>query len=122
MVNKNSTISNQHFVFSDDHTDDLVLIKSTGEVAKIRNKYYSFISNFCFPDPEKETDNDDRTKGFGFVEMFKEDSDKFYFFSDRKFKTNYLLTNGQIHQEQDLVVGLSNIRNYKLQNFIENGI
>jgi hypothetical protein len=91
MVNKNFTLSNQYFLFSDDdHTDDFVLIKSTGEVAKIRNKYYS--------------------------------SDNFFIFSDRTFKINYLLTNGQSHQEQDLVVGLSNIRNYKLQNFIEDGI
>lgn len=91
------------------------LIKETGEILDIKSKFQKMklkIDIDNFPDYLKES-----LKGFEDDVWIKSDPDKY------QIKNNegsyYILSDGGKYQDDEVIVGLDNIREYKLKNIIE---
>jgi hypothetical protein len=113
--------------------NDIALVKETGEILGIKSSYGTFIINMDFPEGVFSKEQEEKIKEYSKlmfesnVNIGKEvlyESDGFKFTreidEEKTPKMKYLLENGIEYKEDELIIGLDNIRELKINKL--NGI
>lgn len=101
-------VKNNHII--EEKNADKALVLSTGEIFNIKTKYLTFKINISFPFESDETkDISDK------IEM---EPYKIYDMEEKDESAMYILENGISYKEKELIVGSSNIREFKIKNLL----
>lgn len=101
----------------------IALVQDTGEILEIKDYIMTMSVKISFPDEYRKV-LEDVFKIYPETEDFQideEKSDDISISTDNRVD-KYILSNNKQYYKNELIIGIDNIRNYNLQNILNNGI